>query len=159
NLVLYSIRILNTDLRLRRTHLSVVILAPKRPKAPLAAALRRPNAFTWSNRMDPRLDLVVEYMDPARLCPFRTNARSHRKKQILQLAHSIRTFEFIKPIIIDDYGTILAGHGSAKAAELLGMPSIPCVRLSHMTPALKRAYVIADNKLALNAGWDEELLT
>jgi DNA modification methylase len=109
--------------------------------------------------MNSPLDLVVEYMAPARLCPFGSNARTHSKKQIRQLADSIRTFGFINPIIIDDDGTILAGHGRARAAELLGMTSIPCVRLSHMTPALKRAYVIADNKLALNAGWDEELLT
>jgi DNA modification methylase len=109
--------------------------------------------------MDPRLDLVVEYMDPARLRPFGSNARTHSKKQIRQLADSIRTFGFVNPIIIDNDGTLLAGHGRAEAAKLLGITNIPCVRLSHMTPALKRAYVIADNKLALNAGWDEELLT
>src|SRR5258708_2056099 len=105
--------------------------------------------------MDTGLDLVVEYMDAARLCPFGSNARTHSKKQIRQLADSIRTFGFTNPILIDDTRTILAGHGRVEAAKLLGMTSIPCVRLSNMTPAQKRAYVIADNQLALNAGWDE----
>src|SRR5260370_33867839 len=109
--------------------------------------------------MDTGLDLVVEYMDAARLCPFGSNARTHSKKQIRQLADSIGTFGFTNPILIDDTRTILAGHGRVEAAKLLGMTSIPCVRLSNMTPAQKRAYVIADNQLALNAGWDEELLT
>src|SRR5258707_6423177 len=124
---------------------------------------RRPSGvltdIARSNRMDTRLDLVVEYMDAARLCPFGSNARTHSKKQIRQLADSIRTFGFTNPILIDDTRTILAGHGRVEAAKLLGMTSIPCVRLSTMTPAQKRAYVIADNQLALNAGWDEELLT
>jgi len=109
--------------------------------------------------MDTRLDLVVEYMDAGRLCPFGRNARTHSKKQIRQLADSIRTFGFTNPILIDDTRTILAGHGRVEAAKLLGMTSIPCVRLSNMTVAQKRTYVLADNKLALNAGWDEELLT
>jgi hypothetical protein len=109
--------------------------------------------------MDTRHDLVVEYMDAARLCPFGRNARTHSKKQIRQLADSIRAFGFTNPVLIDDSGTILAGHGRVEAAKLLGMTSIPCVRLSDMTPAQKRGYVIADNRLALNAGWDEELLT
>jgi DNA modification methylase len=109
--------------------------------------------------MDIRHDLVVEYMEAARLCPFGRNARTHSKKQIRQLADSIRAFGFTNPVLIDDGGTILAGHGRVEAAKLLGMTSIPCVRLSNMTPAQKRAYVLADNRLALNAGWDEELLT
>jgi DNA modification methylase len=109
--------------------------------------------------MHTRPDLVVEYMDSGRLQPFGQNARTHSKKQVRQLADSIRTFGFTNPILIDDNGTILAGHGRVAAAKLLGMTSIPCVRLSNMTAAQKRAYVLADNKLALNAGWDEELLT
>src|SRR5258707_10251418 len=124
---------------------------------------RRPSGvltdIARSNRMDTRLDLVVEYMDAARLCPFGSNARTHSKKQIRQLADSIRTFGFTNPILIDDTRTILAGHGRVVAAKLLGMKSIPCVALANMMAAQKRAYVLADNKLALNAGWDEELLT
>src|SRR5258708_38941357 len=109
--------------------------------------------------MDARPDLVVEYIGAAGLCPFGRNARTHSKKQIRQLADSIRAFGFTNPVLIDDSGTILAGHGRVEAAKLLGMTSIPCVRLSNMTPAQKRAYVLADNKLAVNSGWDEELLT
>src|SRR5258708_10739281 len=109
--------------------------------------------------MDIRPDLVVEYIGAARLCPFGRNARTHSKKQIRQLADSIRAVGFTNPVLMDDSGTILAGHGRVEAAKLLGMTRIPCVRLSNMTAAQKRSYALADNKLALNAGWDEELLT
>ena len=71
---------------------------------------------------------------------------------------SIRTFGFTNPILIDGANTILAGHGRVEAAKLIGMTEVPCVRLEHMTPEQKRAYVLADNKLALNAGWDDEIL-
>src|SRR5260221_3284490 len=93
--------------------------------------------IAWSNRMDTRLDLVVEYMDAARQCPFGSNARTHSKKQIRQLADSIRTFAFTNPILIDDTRTILAGQRRAEAAKLLCMTSMRCARLSNMTPAPK----------------------
>src|SRR5260370_33489935 len=114
------------------------------------STVRRPPSgvltdIAWSNRMDTRLDLVVEYMDAARLCPFGSNARTHSKKQIRQLADSSRTFGFTNPILIDDTRTILAGHGRVEAAKLLGMTSIPCVRLSNMTAAQNSAYVLAAN--------------
>ena len=70
----------------------------------------------------------------------------------------IRTFGFTNPVLIDAANVILAGHGRVEAAKLIGMACVPCVRLEHMTPDQKRAYVLADNKLALNAGWDEDLL-
>ena len=75
-----------------------------------------------------------------------------------QIAQSIRTFGFTNPVLIDRENTILAGHGRVEAAKLLGMIEVPCVRLEHMTTEQKRAYVLADNKLALNAGWDDEIL-
>ena len=75
-----------------------------------------------------------------------------------QIAESIRTFGFTNPILIDAQHSILAGHGRVEAAKLLGMENVPCVRLDHMTMEQKRAYVLADNKLALNAGWDDEVL-
>ena len=75
-----------------------------------------------------------------------------------QIAASIETFGFTNPVLIDQHGTILAGHGRVEAAKSLGMGAVPCLRIEHMTEDEKRAYVIADNKLALNAGWDEELL-
>lgn len=100
----------------------------------------------------------IEYLDPASLRPWAKNARTHSKKQLRQIAKSIETFGFTNPVLIDQHGTILAGHGRVEAARSLGMATVPCLRIEHMTEADKRAYVIADNKLALNAGWDEELL-
>lgn len=92
------------------------------------------------------------------LRPWAANARTHSKKQVRQIADSIRQFGFTNPVLIDRENAILAGHGRVEAARLLGLNQIPCVRLENMTPNQKRAYVIADNKLALNAGWDEQAL-
>ena len=100
----------------------------------------------------------IEHLDPASLRPWAKNARTHSKKQIKQIAKSIRTFGFTNPVLIDQTNTILAGHGRVEAAKSLGMETVPCLRIEHMSEAEKRAYVIADNKLALNAGWDEEML-
>jgi DNA modification methylase len=86
------------------------------------------------------------------------NARTHSRKQVRQIADSIRRFGFTNPVLVDDGNYILAGHGRVEAARELGMPTVPCLRIDHMTASEKRAYVLADNKLALNAGWDEELL-
>ena len=90
--------------------------------------------------------------------PGRRNARTHSRKQIAQIAESIRRFGFTNPVLIDSENAILAGHGRMSAAALLGMTEIPCVRIDALTPEEKRAYVIADNKIALNAGWDEQIL-
>lgn len=87
------------------------------------------------------------------LRPGAKNARTHSIKQVKQIETSIRTFGFTNPIRIDASNTILAGHGRVEAAKLPGLDDVPCVRLEHMRPDLKRAYVLADNKLALNAGW------
>jgi len=103
-------------------------------------------------------DLAVEYLPLARLRPWQANARTHSRKQVRQIADSIARFGFTNPVLIDREDTILAGHGRVAAARELGMDQVPCVRIETMSPAEKRAYVIADNKLALNAGWDEELL-
>ncbi|MCB1328395.1 MAG: ParB N-terminal domain-containing protein [Maritimibacter sp.] len=92
------------------------------------------------------------------LHPWARNARTHSRKQIRQIAESIETFGFTNPVLIDENRTILAGHGRVAAAKLLGWSEVPCLRLDHMSAAEKRAYVLADNKLALNAGWDEDLL-
>ncbi|MGB3500258.1 MAG: ParB N-terminal domain-containing protein [Mesorhizobium sp.] len=92
------------------------------------------------------------------LTPYARNARTHSKKQIRQIADSISRFGFTNPVLIDDRDMILAGHGRVEAAKLLGLKVVPCIRLSAMSEAEKRAYVLADNKLALNAGWDEEIL-
>jgi hypothetical protein len=103
-------------------------------------------------------DQAIEQRQVVDLRPWRRNARRHSKKQIRQVADSIRTFGFTNPVLIDADNTILAGHARVAAATLLGMTSVPCIRIEGMTPEQKRAYVIADNKLALNAGWDEEIL-
>jgi DNA modification methylase len=92
------------------------------------------------------------------LAPWARNARTHSRKQVRQIAASIERFGFTNPVLIDEKRTILAGHGRVEAAKLLGMAEVPCLRLDHMSEAEKRAYVLADNKLALNAGWDEDLL-
>ena len=101
---------------------------------------------------------IIELVPLARLKPWARNARTHSKKQIRQIAKSIETFGFTNPALIDAADMILAGHGRVEAAKLLGMDAIPCVRLEHMTQGQKRAYIIADNKLAENAGWDQDLL-
>lgn len=92
------------------------------------------------------------------LIPYARNARTHSEAQIAQIAASMVEFGFTNPILIDEDGGIIAGHGRVLAARKLGLAKIPCVELSHLTLIQKRAYVIADNKLALNAGWDDEML-
>jgi DNA modification methylase len=92
------------------------------------------------------------------LRPYSRNARIHSKKQIKQIVASIERFGFTNPVLVSDEGEIIAGHGRVEAARLLGMKSVPTLALSHLSEAERRAYVIADNKLALNAGWDKEIL-
>ncbi len=93
------------------------------------------------------------------LIPNARNARTHSKEQILQLRASLREFGFVNPVIVDKDLNIIAGHGRVLAAKAEGVTEVPCVFAEHLTAAQKRAYILADNKLALNAGWDEELLT
>jgi DNA modification methylase len=102
--------------------------------------------------------LDFEAMPVASLKAYPGNARTHSRKQIRQIANSIQRFGFTNPVLISDDNEIIAGHGRVEAAKLLGHASVPTLRLSHLTAAERRAYVIADNKLALNAGWDRELL-
>lgn len=103
-------------------------------------------------------NLVVTYASIAALTPYPRNARRHSKKQIRQIADSIKRFGFTNPVLIGADGGIIAGHGRVEAAKLLGMETVPTIRLEQMTEAEKRAYILADNKLAQNAGWDEALL-
>lgn len=100
----------------------------------------------------------IIYRRPEDLKPRPNNPRTHTDKQIKQIAQSIRTFEFLNPVLIDAADSIIAGHGRVEAAKLVGMHDIPTVCVDHLTPAQIRAYVIADNKLAENAGWDRKLL-
>jgi len=103
--------------------------------------------------------LKISYKDPDQLKKRPRNPRTHTPKQIQQIVASIKEFGFISPVLIDGSDEIIAGHGRVEAAKLVGMSDVPTVRVDHLTPAQIRAYVIADNKLAENAGWDRELLT
>ena len=92
------------------------------------------------------------------LIPYARNSRTHSDEQVAQIAASIKEFGFTNPVLIDAGGGIIAGHGRVLAARKLGLTDVPCIRLDHLTDAQKRAYVIADNRLALNSGWDTEML-
>jgi ParB-like chromosome segregation protein Spo0J len=102
--------------------------------------------------------MKIEYTRARELRPHPNNARTHSKKQIRQIANSIEKFGFCNPVLVDDAKQIIAGHGRVEAAKLLGIEAVPTCRLSHLSDAEKRAYVLADNKLAEKAGWDKELL-
>ena len=92
------------------------------------------------------------------LKPYARNARTHSKKQLKQIAASIERFGFVNPVLISDDDSIIAGHGRVEAAKLLGLKTVPTLEISHLSDTERRAYILADNKLALNAGWDSELL-
>ena len=101
---------------------------------------------------------TIEYVGTSSLTPYARNSRTHSPQQVKQIAASIKEFGFTNPVLIDEANGIIAGHGRVMAADHLQLAEVPCIRLSYLTETQKRAYVIADNKLALNAGWDEELL-
>jgi DNA modification methylase len=100
----------------------------------------------------------IDWRSVDQLIPYARNSRTHSKDQVAQIAASIREFGWTNPILVDGDGTIIAGHGRVMAARKLGETEVPCIELGHLTEAQKRAYVIADNQLALNAGWDAEML-
>ena len=100
----------------------------------------------------------IEYIETEKLVPYARNSRTHSDEQVQQIMGSIKEFGFTNPILVDADGLIIAGHGRTMAAQRMGIKEVPCLRLGHLTDAQKKAYVIADNKLALNAGWDDEML-
>src|SRR3954469_7462724 len=102
--------------------------------------------------------LFIVYQALADLKPRAANPRTHSKKQVAQIANAIKRFGFTNPVLVDDNNGIIAGHGRVEAAKEVGLTQVPTVRLSDMTEPEIRAYVIADNKLAENAGWDRNLL-
>lgn len=104
----------------------------------------------------PKLEIV--YRKTRELVPYARNARTHSDAQIAQIAASIREFGFTNPVLIDERDGIVAGHGRVLAAELLKLAEVPTITLRGLTENQRRAYIIADNKLALNAGWDLALL-
>lgn len=102
--------------------------------------------------------MKIEQIDLNTLIPFAKNSRTHTDAQTAQIAASIKEFGFTNPVLIDEQNGIIAGHGRVLAARKLKLNTVPCIRLSHLNEIQRRAYVIADNKLALNAGWDDEML-
>src|SRR5271169_4327694 len=100
----------------------------------------------------------IEHWPLEKLIPYARNPRTHSDAQIAQIAASIAEFGFNNPILVDTNAGIIAGHGRLLAARKLGLTEVPVIVLDHLTEAQKRAYIIADNQLALNAGWDDELL-
>lgn len=102
--------------------------------------------------------LKIEYINSKAITPYARNSRTHSDEQVAQVAASIKEFGWTNPILIDEESVIIAGHGRLMAAQRLGYEEVPIIRLENLTDAQKRAYVIADNKLALNAGWDDEML-
>lgn len=107
------------------------------------------------------MEQTTEYYfaDVKSLIPYARNARTHSDMQVAQIAASIKEFGFLNPIVIAEDNTILCGHGRLMAAQKLGLKKVPCVKESHLTETQRRAFIIADNKLSLNAGWDNELLS
>ena len=104
------------------------------------------------------MNLEIQQLPVERLIPYARNARTHSDAQVAQIAGSIAEFGFVNPILIGEGGIIIAGHGRLLAAQRLGMKEVPVIMLAHLTETQRRALVIADNRIALNAGWDEEML-
>ena len=104
------------------------------------------------------MELNIEYRPIGRLIPYIRNPRTHDEAQVAQIAASIVEFGWTNPVLVDGENGVIAGHGRLAAARRLGLSEVPVIELGHLTPNQKRAYIIADNKLALAAGWDEELL-
>ena len=104
------------------------------------------------------IELKIEHRSVDSLKPYKNNARTHSDKQVAQIASSIRKFGFVNPVLIGDGGEVIAGHGRVLAAKQLGIVEVPTLLLAHLTEAERRAYRIADNKLAELAGWDESIL-
>lgn len=103
-------------------------------------------------------NLKVVYRAVSELIPYARNARTHSDEQVARIAASIKEFGWTNPILIDGENGIIAGHGRVLAARKLGLEKVPTIELSGLTEAQKRAYILADNRLALDAGWDEEML-
>ena len=104
------------------------------------------------------MNLTIQYKKTKDLIPYARNSRTHSDEQILQIASSIKEFGFTNPVLIDNDGGIIAGHGRVMAAKKLNINEVPTIELIGLSEMQKKAYIIADNKLALNAGWDNELL-
>ena len=105
-----------------------------------------------------RTTTEMNLVDINKLIPYVNNARTHSPEQINKLRASLREFGFVNPVIIDKEFNIIAGHGRVLAAKAEGIKEVPCVLVDYLTDAQKKAYILADNRMALDAGWDEEML-
>ena len=119
--------------------------------------MKRPNEISPNDQRFPLVQRIERWLID-KLIPFARNPRTHSDAQIAQIAASIAEFGFNNPILVDTNAGIIAGHGRLLAARKLQLSEVPVIVLDHLTDGQKRAYIIADNQLALNAGWDEELL-
>lgn len=140
---------------------------PNKPKAGPSGAPPAPDFLSPARTREAKVDALPDTTSPfpryklARietLIPYANNARTHTKAQIDKIAASIREFGFTNPVLTDGKRGVIAGHGRILAGHQLGMDVLPTIELSHLTAAQRRAYVLADNRLALDAGWDDELL-
>jgi ParB family chromosome partitioning protein len=111
-----------------------------------------------NGRADGGQPVQIEQVATADLIPYARNARTHSESQVAQIAGSIQEFGFTNPVLIDSENGIIAGHGRVMAAQKLGLQSVPCIRLGHLSEVQKRAYILADNRIALNSGWDDAML-
>src|SRR4030081_871739 len=102
--------------------------------------------------------LAITYRAVANRKPYARNARTHSRKQVKQIAGAIGEFGFTNPVLIDENDQIIAGHGRVQAAKLSGLVEVPTVQIAHLSATQKRAYILADNRLAEKAGWDKEIL-
>ena len=108
--------------------------------------------------MSNRTAKKIEQVATEDLIAYARNARTHSAEQVQQIATSIETFGFNNPILIDEHNQIIAGHGRVMAAKQLGLDTVPCIRLLWLDDAHRRAYILADNKIAENSGWDQAML-
>jgi hypothetical protein len=124
----------------------------------LSQKLRQFQSGTRNDVSRGTVQVNIEQVKIDKLIPYARNSRTHSDAQVAQIAASIKEFGFTNPVLIDETGSIIAGHGRVMAARKLAITDVPSIRLTHLTEAQKKAYIIADNKLALNAGWDEQML-
>ena len=112
----------------------------------------------FNTLMEHKTTTQFQLVKTDKLVPYANNARTHSPEQINKLRSSLREFGFINPVIIDKDFNVLAGHGRLAAAKAENIKEVPCVFADHLTEAQKKAYILADNRMALDAGWDEEML-
>ena len=138
--------------------MGIEIVAKELSKQPAIGVAALQNTGTGACSITGDANHRIELLPIGQIAPYQGNARTHSNKQVGQIAESIKRFGFNNPVLIDENGVIVAGHGRVAAAKLLGLKVVPALRLSHLSAAEKKAYILADNKLAENAGWNKENL-